>query len=454
MSDLIRRVEKAIQDRRLLAESNAVLVAVSGGLDSMALLYALHTLSKTHGWKLVVVHFNHLLRGEESDRDERLVARTAASLGLSFESSRDDVKQFARARKISTEMAARALRHQFLARTARALGIRHIALAHHADDQIELFFIRLFRGAGTAGLAGMKWSSPSPVDWDLTLVRPFLAEPKSELLRFARANKVRFRHDRTNRSTDILRNRIRRKLLPQLRRQYQPEIHRTVLRAMELMRGESEFIETTAKAWLRKPRRAGWDALPLSVQRAVIQNELLRLGIHPQFEWVEELRGESRWITLAPGVICRRTAGGTLEKRVNEGRNFTPAEALIILGRRSGTSDFDSCRFRWRVRAGTKRPRRKNPGVELFDAAAVGDRIILRHWRPGDRFQPIGMSRSAKLQDLFTNQKIPRQARGTLVVATTLRDEIFWVEGLRIGERFKIGPATKEILRWGWEQIA
>jgi tRNA(Ile)-lysidine synthase len=454
VSDLLRRVEKAIQDRRLIAESEAVVVAVSGGLDSMALLHALHILGKTHGWKLVVAHFNHLLRGKESDRDERLVARTAASLGWPFESSQGDVKQFARARKISMEMAARALRHQFLARTARKLGVRHIALGHHADDQLELFFVRLFRGAGTEGLAGMKWSSPSPVDWDITLVRPFLAEPKSELLQFARGNKVRFHRDRTNRSTDILRNRIRQKLLPQLRREYQPEIHRTVLRAMELMRGESEFIEATARAWLRKPRRAGWDSLPLAVQRAVIQNELLRLGIQPQFEWVEKLRGEPRWITLAPEVACRRTTIGTLEKRANEDRDFTPAEALIILSGRSGTGVFGSRRFRWRVSNGTKLPRRRGTDVEYFDAAMVGDRILLRHWRPGDRFQPIGMSRPVKLQDLFVNQKIPRQVRRTLVVAATLQNEIFWVERLRIGEQFKIGPATKEILRWRWERIA
>jgi len=451
VSELVRRVEKFIEHHRLVADGEAVLVAVSGGVDSMVLLHVLHELNNKHRLKLIVAHFNHLLRGKESDGDERFVAHAAVKLGLPFESARGDVKQFARQRNLSIEMAARALRHEFFARTAARLNVRHIALAHHGDDQLELFFVRLFRGAGTEGLAGMKWSAPSPWDWDITLVRPLLAETKSDLIAFARAKKIRSREDRTNRSTDILRNRIRRKLLPRLRREFQPNLHRTVLRAMDLLRGEAEFVNATAGAWLKKRRREPFESIPVAVQRSVIQSELLRLGVAPQFEWVEQLRATPRWVTLASGFVCRRTPTGTLEKRELKLPEFQTSERLVLFGSRQGKAVFDARRFRWRLISGAKLPARRTPGTEFFDASSVGDRILLRHWKPGDRFQPIGMSSATKLQDLFVNQKIPRERRRHLVVATTHREEIFWVEGLRIGERFKITGKTRETLRWQWE---
>ena len=296
----------------------------------------------------------------------------------------------------------------------------------------------------------MKWTATSPADREMTLVRPLLAEAKSDLLRFVRAEKLRFRNDRTNRSSDILRNRIRRQLLPRLRREFQPELHRTVLRAMEVMRSESEFVNASAKAWLTTRRRATFESLPLAVQRSVIQRELHRLGIQPQFEWVEKLRQQTGWLTLAAGVVCRRTSQG-LETGGPEKQEFQPFELPVILGERRGESCFDSRRIRWRRTRGNKRPARRVANVEFFDARAIGDQILLRHWRPGDRFQPIGFATATKLQDVFVNEKVPRERRRSLLVATTAGGKIFWVEGLRIGEHFKVTVKTQEILRWQWD---
>ena len=170
MTDLIQRVEQNIQSRRLLNHGQAILVAVSGGLDSMVLLKVLHTLSARHHWKLTVAHFNHQLRGRSSDADERLVRKTAASLRLPFVAGRADVRQFAKKSKLSIEMAARKLRHEFFARVAKERKIHVVALAHHADDQVELFFVRALRGAGGEGLAGMKWHAPSPTNGKIMLM--------------------------------------------------------------------------------------------------------------------------------------------------------------------------------------------------------------------------------------------------------------------------------------------
>ena len=259
MTDLLQRVEQNIQYRRLLKRGQAVLVGVSGGLDSMTLLHALHKLSSRHRWRLTVAHFNHQLRGRSSDADEKLVRQTAAAMKLPFVAGRANVREFAQKSKLSVEMAARKLRHDFFARTAKERKIRVIALAHHADDQVELFFLRLLRGAGGEGLAGMKWRSPSPVDSKIMLVRPLLDATKAELRGFARENKIRFREDATNASLDLPRNRVRNELLPLLQRRYQPALTKTVLRLMEIVGAEADVVGEMARRWLVKEK---WNARP------------------------------------------------------------------------------------------------------------------------------------------------------------------------------------------------
>src|SRR6266446_4921470 len=252
MSGLLDHVRRNLCARRLFRRGGRILVAVSGGLDSMVLLDALRELAPENGWRLKVAHLNHRLRGRSSDADERLVRRTARRLGLPVEAERADVRRFARAHKLSLEMAAREVRHDFLARAARRLDNCSVALAHHADDQLELFFLRLLRGSGGEGLAGMKWRNASPSDSRVELVRPLLDLPKGALKKYAAARGIRFREDASNESLDIQRNRIRHELLPLLRKNYQPALERTVARAMEIIGAEGEFVTRAAREWLEE----------------------------------------------------------------------------------------------------------------------------------------------------------------------------------------------------------
>ena len=254
MTDLFQHVEQTIQSRRLLKRGQAVLAAVSGGLDSMTLLQILHALSTRHCWKLAVAHFNHQLRGRSSDADEKLVRQTAVALKLPLVVDRANVRKFAESSKLSIEMAARKLRHEFFVRAACERNISVVALAHHADDQVELFFLRALRGAGGEGLAGMKWRSPSPVNGKITLIRPLLGTTKFELRGFARENQIRFREDATNAQLDLPRNRVRHELLPLLRRRYQPALTRTILRVMEIVGAEAEVVGERARLWLKNNR--------------------------------------------------------------------------------------------------------------------------------------------------------------------------------------------------------
>jgi tRNA(Ile)-lysidine synthase len=468
VTSLLRQVEENNQSRRLLRRGQATLVAVSGGLDSMSLLQILHALSARYRWKLTVAHFNHQLRGRSSDADEKLVRQTAAALKLPFIVGRANVREFARKSELSIEMAARKLRHEFFTRIARERKIPVAALAHHADDQVELFFLRVLRGAGGEGLAGMKWRSPSPADEKIMLVRPLLNVTKAELLEFARENKINFHEDATNARFDLPRNRVRNELLPLLRRRYQPSLTKTILRLMEIVGAEADVVGEIAWRWLKETGRNGlpgrlrkpkhsvpaFAGLPIAVQRRVLQSQLTELGVFVHFELVERLRRATGvFISVSPGLLVAREAAGRVSVRTQPIAGFKVNELTVNLAGRAGEADFANVRFRWHLQ-GAKKSRRlgKRSGRELFDAAKVGGHITLRHWRPGDRFQPIGLKSAAKLQDLFVNQKIPRARRHDLIVAEAAGGKIFWVEDLRIGEGFKLTPKTKRCLNWAWQR--
>lgn len=476
MSHFLERFEHVVRQRRLLVHGQRVLVAVSGGVDSMVLLQALHLLAKQNEWTLAVAHFNHRLRGRASEADEKMVRQAAAALRLRFFGNSADVRTIAERSKLSIEMASRKLRHEFLAETARAEKIPTIALAHHADDQVELFFVRLLRGTSGEGLAGMKWLSPSPADKSVTLIRPLLGFSKSELLAFAHEKKFVYRTDASNFSADFLRNQIRNDLLLLLRENYQPALDKAVLRLMDIVGAEADFVSEAARRFCAAAAPGGaeggqsatangtspgqlpaasFDELALAVQRKALQQQLAAFGLVPDFELIERLRAEPlKEVTVAPGMSVARSASGRVTCREHFSDEFNPALAEVSLSAKQGRGEFNGLKFRWsiepmkRFKVPAKKPGEGSALRESFDADKVGGGIQLRHWRAGDRFQPIGLPSPAKLQDLFVNAKVPAAQRRHLIVATTQAGEIFWVEGLRIGEQFKLTPETARRLVW------
>ncbi len=425
----------------------------------MVLLHVLHALAKKHRWQITVAHLNHQLRGRSSDADERLVARAAKTLRVPIVNARIDVKKLAHAGKLSLEMAARKARHEFLAQMAVRLKISHIALAHHADDQVELFFLRLFRGAGSEGLAGMKWSGPSPANPKIQLVRPMLDQSKDALRAYAASEKIRFREDASNEWLDIQRNLIRRELLPLLRRKYQPALRRTILRLMDIAKAESELVTLVTEDWMTRGAKSGFIAtgdfrkLPVAMQRRCIQLQLLRHGVPADFALIERLRtSPGQPFTIVPQVTVVCDSDGQLRFQASSIAKSNLEQVEVNLAGSAGEVLFAGKKISWRV-SPQKTFRRPRPvsGQESFDADKVGSSIVLRHWQPGDRFQPIGMAKAVKLQDFFTNQKIPRAQRHHLIVATTTQNEVFWVENLRISEQFKLTPQTTRRLTWQWQ---
>jgi tRNA(Ile)-lysidine synthase len=265
------------------------------------------------------------------------------------------------------------LRHDFLARAAKRFGIKTVALAHHADDQIELFFLRVLRGAGGGGLSGMKWSSPSPSDAAVQLVRPLLGQSRTALRRYAEDEGVVFREDATNTDLDFLRNRIRRKLLPLLLQEYQPALPRLILRAMDIVGEEADFARRAADAWLREKKRNPFDKLHAAAQRQVIQLQLIKIDVNPDFGLVEQLRVSPKLpVSVGPGFAVYRDGRGCIRRQETVRSAFKSTEMAVNLQSDAGSvleplargdRDGDGARRRRRPddRGGASRlPRRRS----------------------------------------------------------------------------------------------
>jgi tRNA(Ile)-lysidine synthase len=361
-----------------------ILVGVSGGADSLALLDALVRL----GWRPHVCHLNHRWRGAASEADAAFVRQLARQRGLPV--------TIATLRRRNpavppTEAAGREARLAFFERVARKTGISTLVLAHTADDQAETVLMRLIRGAGPTGLAGIAAERRLG---KLRVVRPLLEVTRAEVLQYLAAHGLKWREDATNRDRRYLRNRIRQELLPLLERDYNPGIRDVLRRTAEIFRAEAA-------------------AEPAAGERREIRRQLGAL----RFRQVEEIR--KRW--AGPWPV-----------------NLRGVTRLPQLGIRLTTDSPLRCNICY-----TK----IGDSGAVLDAVAVGRRPFVRTWREGDRFQPLGMKGAKKLQDFFVDEKVPRQNRGRVPLVCATDGRIAWVVGYRIAEPFKVTPQTKRVLR-------
>jgi tRNA(Ile)-lysidine synthase len=241
-------------------------------------------------------------------------------------------------------------------------------------------------------------------------------------------------------------------LRPLLRRNYPPAVDRVLCRVAEVLRGENEWMTDEVGAWLQC-HRPTFRRSTLALQRRVVLQQALQLGVALDFDTVARLlESPGEVVNVSGDRFLRLDARGELAVVRPPVNMFNSARRVVVLDARRGVVSFGGLTIRIRIvpRRGRTRPD-SLPCRERFDAEAVGKRILLRHWRAGDRFQPIGMKTAVKLQDLFTNAKVPVAERRTRVVAEAESGALFWVEGLRIGEGFKLTSSTRQQLDWAWK---
>lgn len=311
----MERIEKINSFFQNLPHDQPFLLGLSGGADSVALLYLL----LQHDYRnLIICHFNHQLRGIESDTDAAFVENLASSLKLSSEFGTEDVSTRAKHKKISLEMAAREARYEFFAKIAQKSSVTTLLLAHHADDQIETCFLHFLRGTGSAGLAGMLPISQRTIDGvALTIIRPLLAVTKKDLSAFLSSHQLSWREDSSNESHLPTRNRLRHCLFPFLDKLVGTTYRRAITRTATILAAEDEYLEVLAAPHARQDQLNSRElaTMPLALQRRIVHAWLRHHGfIEVSFEEVERvlsllnLDGPAK-INLPGDAHARRRAG-------------------------------------------------------------------------------------------------------------------------------------------------
>ena len=313
---LLSRLDGHLRERRFFKAGQKILIACSGGPDSVALFHLLRSLLAEHSWKLGLVHFNHQLRPGDAQKDERFVKNLARKYGVPFFRGTGSVKREAKRTKASIEEAARQMRYDFFLRTARKEKFKTVALAHTRDDQAETVLMRVLQGTGLRGLQGIREKfTKGRVTW----VRPLLAFTKKELLAHLSRERIPFRLDRSNDSSEFVRNRIRRELIPELQRDFNPRVIEALSRIPAIVAGESALVaELEEKGWkktLKKVRgkkielrRPVFLKFPPALQFHILEKALKKLDKQSglSFEAWERIRqglGRSRYRCSLPKDI-------------------------------------------------------------------------------------------------------------------------------------------------------
>lgn len=428
---------------------NKILVAVSGGPDSVAMLHALHTHSAEFGISLHVAHLNHGIRGEQSNIDEEFVRNLAQHYGLDATTEKVDVPSLQQELKVGIEEAAREIRYKFLRETAANIGADKIAVGHNADDRAESVLLNVIRGTGIDGLGSIQ-----PIRGNI--VRPLIETWRYEIEDYIRENNLQFRIDESNTDTTYSRNRVRYELIPLLQRDYNPQVKQALLRLAEIASLQSDLIHgLTDRAREQVTYRNVLDAglflsLPKSLQYELIRVEILGLKGDLKdvtFEQVnrviQELNtGNNFTITLPSGrIYAERRGNAFLIRPEEELPDINPFEYVLQL---PGITQIPETGIALDCSIIDNPQPQKLPLDETFiDIDVIRGKLYARNTRPGDRIIPFGMHREKKLQDVFVDKKVPRKQRAEAVVISD-DEKILWVVGVIASESVRVTNDTNK----------
>ena len=485
---LEQRVLHFIQEQHLLSRQQKLVVAVSGGPDSVCMLHILVKLREELDVKLHVAHLDHRLRGAESEADARYVADLAGRLDIPATIEQRDVKAYQARQRLSLEEAAREVRYTFLAQVADSIGADRVAVGHTVDDHIETILMHLVRGTGTRGLRGLQpstsqWQSPGN---SLTIIRPLLQISRQETAGYCHQHRFMPRIDTSNLSLSPLRNRIRQQLLPLLR-SYNPRVAEALLRTARIATDDLAFLDKEVAGLWGKIAQTRENTITFDKERFLelppaLKRHLLRSSM-------EKLLGNLKDIETRHIEEIMATLNKPAGKRISlpEGLTLSIEYDKFLLGPDpAALSPFPvlEAEFALKIAGKTqlpgwcveakiidrKRESRRDeaplinlpppfPGEEdkeggllnnllsaYFDFNKVGNKLTVRTRQPGDRFQPLGMSQPKKLNEFMIDSKIPHAWRARIPIVCS-PEHILWVVGWRIDERAKVTQDTKQVLR-------
>ncbi len=469
---LVSRVACRIRDHGLIHRRDTLIVAVSGGADSIALLHLLK--AQDLQLHLLAAYIDHGLRPLETPNEQRFVAQCCQELEVAFLTEAVDVQQLMVREKRSPEEAARILRYAALERLRLQHGAKFIAVGHTADDQVEEFFLRLIRGSSTKGLSGMQFCSQN-------IVRPLLQEPKQVLINYLKARGISWCQDSSNLHRHFLRNRVRLDLLPLLERDFNPAIRRTVLQTMDMLAEEEIFLQqqTDAAFSLCVSRKETFlnneqqlqliiqgevfRSHPLAIQRRILDKSFWLMTIRPSYRQIGILldfitaKRNSRELHLEDGVIAE-THGPDIILRRPRGRGrmrgrSTPSEALCVSIPEPGRYPLPEVKGELLLEEISSSSIVLDEDKRLFLAREkISFPLLLRSPQPGDFFYPCNGAGRKKIGRFLTDRKIAVKDRPTWPVLVSGM-EIVALPGLQIDDKYKVCETTTTVLAITWREI-
>ena len=452
--DLLQNVKKTIGRERLIEGGDRVLLGISGGIDSTTLLFVLLEIRKEIAFELGLVHINHMLRDRESQRDERFVRTLAKKLSLPAYIKRVNVKRYALAKGLSIQHAGREVRYLAFNEIIEKYHYNKIAVAHNLDDQIETFLLRAVKGTGIRGLTAI------PIKRE-TIIRPFLYTYRIDIAAYAHENNLPFVEDSSNKKTIYERNFLRKKIFPLMER-LNPLFKEKLFFLLKDLTYINGLFEEKAKLFLQANRKIKNGDICLDIEKLgqVDEETKFRVVSHilaflePAFVPLREhFRQINKMLTtrkpnlvsiLPHGIRIRKVYGDLIFTKKHAPLNILESFPLVM-----GNNHLAPLKLNLKLSRPQKVPetfskRQKNGFLRLRKAG----NLTVRTFLAGDRFTPLGMKSMVKLKDFFISSKIPKDDRKVIPLLFSDND-IIWVIGQRIDERFKITSQTRKILKVG-----
>jgi tRNA(Ile)-lysidine synthase len=468
---ILRTVRHTIAVHRMLAAGDALLIAVSGGMDSVAMVHVLRTLAVDFSIRLAIAHLNHGLRHEDSDRDADFVAELARRLELPFYVEKRNVRQFQRTAHLSLEEAARNVRYDFLEKTAAKYGFNKIATGHHCNDNAELVLMNLLRGSGPLGLSGIAPTRGGKI------VRPLIDLKHSEIVDYTVEKKLSFVTDKSNADLSFTRNRIRHHLIPELEKTYNPAIIKALNRLGTIMRAEDHWVENILSKDFNKcisvkgPDTVCIDLVQLeglaaAAGRRIIRRAILAVKLDLRRITLAHIDAVLTLIDKSPGEGCLNLPDGirVVLKSAELTIHNSQSDDTISSFESNGSAVID---YQYSITPpGALSIRETGASIQLTEIGAddlpdfrtVGKNLayidmdnlqlplVVRNIRPGDRFSPLGVKGTQKVKKYFIDNKIPRTQR-RLSPLLLSGGKIIWVAGHRIDNCVKVVSASRRILK-------
>ena len=450
---ILSRVLGTIRRYSMIEPRDHIGVAVSGGIDSVALLDILASQRQEFPIALTVLHLNHGIRGKEAARDQRFAQELSERYSLPYLDQEVDVPAYRKEHSLSLQEAARELRYLFFEQVMDTHNLDKVAIGQTADDQAETVLMRLIKGGGARGLKGIP-----PVREGY--IRPLIEVWREELLQYVRHRGLSFVQDSSNLKKDYLRNRIRQELLPALS-EYNPSIKERLLHLAEILGEDASFLEGLADEIAKGICMADHEvsisipsllSLPAALQARVLQHAFVRLssgGIleYPHITGVMALiqrEGGTKRVALPKGYWAQRSYDTLVLGKQEESPAGMAGEIEITI---PGKTRLEGLAMELEAALAKGRAKPKADADTAFlDFQRLTLPLRCRTFQPGDSFIPLGMESPKKLKNLFIDLKIPQAERSRIPLVIS-GDAICWVAGLRIDERFKIRPETTKVLK-------